>query len=398
MKLLLIIPTFYPATLYGGPIFSTLHACQALSSLENIVIKVSTTNANIVSRLKVDTNQLLAFNKFFFVKYYNETIIGKFSLSLFLNIWKDIKEADIVHVQSVFTTPTPISFFFATLFNKPILFSPRGALCSWGLNQGSRFKYLWLKTFIAPYNSKIYWHATSEQEKADIIYEFPNANVSIISNGVDTTVFDKENFLSKKDFIEKFARQLLSPSKIIVSMGRIHKKKGYDILIEAFANILSIYNDAILLIAGKDNGEKNILDRLIEERNLNNKVFFVGELLDHDKIDFLANADIFASPSHDENFGNVYLESLAAGTPIVASLNTPWQIVEEANCGKWVANTIEDTTQAMLYLLGQDRETMRLNSKKLATQYEWKNIALQFKNLYQSMITEQPPAKAGGFV
>ena len=91
MNLLLIIPTFYPATIYGGPIFSTLHACEALSALDNIEVKVSSTNANMTSKLDVETNQWLAFNKQFFVKYYNETLIGKFSLQFFLNIWKDIK-------------------------------------------------------------------------------------------------------------------------------------------------------------------------------------------------------------------------------------------------------------------------------------------------------------------
>ena len=128
-----------------------------------------------------------------------------------------------------------------------------------------------------------------------------------------------------------------------------------------------------------------MLDKLIQQLNLTNKVFFVGEILDQDKIDFLANADIFAFPSHDENFGNVYIESLAAGTPIVASLNTPWQEVEAANCGKWVPNTIEETSKAMLELLTKDRELMRFNTKAMANKYEWQNIALQFKKLFEEM-------------
>ncbi len=385
MKLLLIIPTFYPATLYGGPIFSTLYACEALTSFDNVLVKVSTTNANVTSRLKVVTNRWLSFNKFF-IKYYNETIIGKLSLPYLFTIWKDIKSSDVIHIQSVFTSYIPIALFYSSLFNKPILFSPRGALCSWGLNQGSQLKSLWLKVFIGTFTSKIHWHATSAQEKTDILHHYPNANISIIPNGINTDVFSNVNFLSKSDYSKKFTGQLLSPSKIIVSMGRLHKKKGFDILIEAFATILSLHNDAILLIAGKDGGEKNKLEKLVSEKNLTKRVFFVGELLDQDKIDFLANADLFASPSHDENFGNVYLESLASGTPIVASLNTPWQLVEETNCGKWVANTIEDTARAMLSLLDQNREFMRSNCKKLATQFEWKNIAIQFKNLYQSML------------
>ncbi len=382
MNILLIIPSFYPATVYGGPIFSTLHACEALSVFDNIEVKVSTTNANMSSRLEVKTNHWLAFNRHFYVKYYNETLIGKFSLSLYLNIWKDIKQADVVHIQGIFNTPIPISLLVATLFKKPILLSPRGSFCSWGLNQGNRFKSLWINLLIKTFISKITWHATCQQEKNDILRIFPHAKVCIIPNGIDIKSFSNVNYLSKENYTQKFTKQILSPSKIIISMGRLHKKKGFDILISAFLTILNTYNDAILLIAGKDAGEKIILDKLIQQLNLTNKVFFVGEILDQDKIDFLANADIFASPSHDENFGNVYIESLAAGTPIVASLNTPWQEVETANCGKWVANTIEDTSKAMLELLAKDRDLMRLNSKAMANKYEWLNIAVQFKKIF----------------
>jgi glycosyltransferase involved in cell wall biosynthesis len=385
MNILLIIPSFYPATVYGGPIFSTLHACEALSVLNNMVVNVSTTNANMDSRLVVKTNQWLTFNKQFFVKYYNETVIGKFSFSFYLNIWKDIKSADVIHVQGIFSTPTPISLLFATLFKKPTLLSPRGSFCDWGLNQGSRFKSLWTKLFIFPFNSSIYWHATCQQEKDDIQKQFPDARVFIIPNGIDIKAFSYVNFLSKEAYLQKYTEQTITPSKIIVSMGRLHKVKGFDILIKAFITVLNIYTDVVLLIAGKDVGEKQALDALIKEHNLSKNVFFVGEISGQDKVDFLANADLFVLPSHTENFGNVYIESLAAGTPIVASTNTPWREVEAANCGKWVANTIKDTSTAMLELLNQDREVMRSNAKALANKFDWETIALQFKNLFEEI-------------
>jgi glycosyltransferase involved in cell wall biosynthesis len=385
MKLLLIIPSFYPATVYGGPIFSTLHTCESLSELDNIEIRVSTTNANRTSKLDVEINQWISFNPHFFVKYYNETVIGKFSLPLYLNIWKDIQKTDVVHTQAIFSTPTPISLLWAKLFKKPTLLSPRGSFCDWGLNQGSLFKPLWINLLIKPFNSNIYWHATCQQEKDDILKLFPNAKVFIIPNGIDVNSFSSVNFFDKEYYAKKFTETDKSPSKIIVSMGRLHMVKGFDILINAFLIVLNTYNNAILLIAGKDVGEKDNLDKLIKENNLSSQVFFVGELSGQDKIDFLANADIFVLPSHTENFGNVYVESLAAGTPIVASKNTPWQDVEAVDCGKWVANTVKDTANAMLELLGKDRELIRVNSKEFAKKYDWKNIAAQFKELFAEM-------------
>ena len=59
--------------------------------------------------------------------------------------------------------------------------------------------------------------------------------------------------------------------------------------------------------------------------------------------------------------------------------------MEKADCGKWVANTIEDTSQAMLEMLEKDRKQMRINSKALAKKYDWKNIAVQFKELFEKI-------------
>ncbi len=164
--------------------------------------------------------------------------------------------------------------------------------------------------------------------------------------------------------------------------------KGFDILLESFSRVLQTYPDAVLLLAGKDDGEQKKLEELTQELQIEKNVFFTGPLYDEQKRDFLVNADLFVLPSHTENFGIVYAESLAAGTPIVASKKTPWSEVEESDCGKWVNNSANETTQAMVEMLGKDRELMRMNAKKLAEKYDWKNIALKFKGVFEKMVKE----------
>lgn len=381
----LIIPSFYPATIYGGPIFSTFSTCKALARLPGVDVRVSTTNTNMYSKLDVPTENWVELEAHLHVRYYNETVVDKFSLALFLNIWRDIKNADVVHIQSIFNTPTPWSLFFATLMKKPILLSPRGSLGLWCVEHGNRFKKIWLKYLIAPFAKRVIWHATAEQEKAEILSIFPKAKVQIIPNGIDYEAFQKSNVLSKQEFCEKFAGIFASPEKIVISMGRLQEKKGFDILIDAFVNVLHVIPNALLFIAGDDEGEKSNLLKQIADLDLQDHIFFIGSVSGQDKVDFFANANLFVLPSHNENFGNVYLESLAAGTPVVASTNTPWQMVEEAKCGKWVPNTSAETAVAILEMLKENTDETRSNAKVLASQYSWASIATRFLEIFKSM-------------
>jgi len=389
MKINVVIPNFYPATVYGGPIFSSLHTCKELSNLQDISLYISTTNANMDTRLDVESNKTIKFAENFYVKYYNETKINLISLSLLFNVWKDIRSSDIIHVQYMFNTTTIISLFYSFVFRKKVILSPRGSLGKWCLNQGNRFKGIWLNYLIKPFAKNITWHATSEQEKNEILAIYSDANVTIIPNGIEYDKFQNFNVMNKKEYLQKYTKHELNAEKIIISMGRIQKKKGFDILINSFSKVLDVYSDSILLIAGDDEGEQEALEKQIQQLKLENKVYFIGSILGQDKIDFLANADLFVLPSHNENFGNVYVESLAAGTPIVASTGTPWSEVEKYDCGAWVNNSVEETANAMLKVLDKDREKMRQNCKELAKKYDWSYIAKEFKNLFDKMLLEK---------
>jgi glycosyltransferase involved in cell wall biosynthesis len=387
MKINLIIPSFYPAIVYGGPIFSTLNTCKELAKLEDVDIYVSTTNANMGSRLDLKANQSIEIESGLNVKYYNETVVGKFSLALFFNVWRDIKNSDVVHVQAIFNSPVPISLFLARILSKPTLLTPRGSLGSWVMGQGSVFKRLWLWLFIRPFSNYVVWHVTAEQERLEVLHHYPSAKVEIISNGIFIDEYTKVNTISKNDYIQKFTNSTsINVNKIVISMGRLQKKKGFDILIDSFSHVIEKFPNSYLLIAGPDEGEKIDLENKILELGLQDFVYLIGSIESQDKVDFLANADIFVLPSHNENFGNVYLESLAAGTPIIASKGTPWGSIEDYNCGYWVENSIICTSTAMINLLEKDRELMKNNSVKLAQGYDWSSIAMQFYKLFTKIV------------
>ncbi len=381
MKIGVVIPSFYPAVIYGGTIFSSLNTCRQLVKKGHEIF-VSTTNTNMYDRLNVPVSTWIPMDGFF-VKYYNETKVDKFSLSLCCNVWKDIRRADIIHIQAIFNTPTPVALCYAFLFNKPVVLSPRGVLGDWIMNQGNSFKKTWLNMLIKPFANHVTWHATAQQEKEEIKMHFPKATIKIIPNGIDTSFYDITPHLSREEYIRRFTGTEIQATRVIVSMGRLHKKKGFDLLIHAFKLVREQRPDTLLFIAGQDEGEWSNLKKLSEELHLSEYVYFLGALDGDTKRDFLVHADLFALPSHNENFGNVYAEALAAGIPVVTSIHTPWLDLDEYNCGKAVKLDKELIASAISEYLNKDKPSKQ--TKAYISKFTWEAIGQEFSNLFESI-------------
>jgi glycosyltransferase involved in cell wall biosynthesis len=382
MNIHLVSPSFYPATVYGGPIFSTLHVCEELVNLGNTV-RVSTTNMNRPNRLDVEVGTWIPKSTNFYIKYYNDTIKERFSFGMFKCLGADFLHADFIHVNYIFSAPTAIALYYARKLNKPLLLSPRGSLAKWILNNGIPFKKQWLLWLVKPHANRIFWHATSVQEKEEILDLYPQAKVVIISNGLNLKEISYTT-QSRADYIEKYTGIPNQEGAVFVSMARLQKKKAFDVLIKSFSTVLQSNPSAYLIIAGQDDGEKEKLNALIHELNLTKKVFLIGQLDGTERFDFLANADVFVLPSHNENFGNVYAEALICGTPIIASTFTPWAEVIDANCGDWVPNTVEDTAAAMNKIIKQDLILMSVNAKVFSQQFAWTEVAKKFDAFYKN--------------
>lgn len=391
MKVNYISHTFYPAIEAGGPVISTYNTVKELAALD-INILVSTSNLNDSSKKMGGVpNKKITLCENVEVKYYNEYNFGRFSISFsqIANLWNDIKSSDIVHIQGVFNTISVIGLIYSNFLNKKVVISSRGSFSSWGLQKRSIFKKYWLNLFIKPFIKKSIWHVTSEEEENDIKSYFLNTNTIKIPNGISLYDYKNINLLNKSKYMKKYTGIDFEPNRIIVSMGRIHDVKGFDILISAFDILIKSFPNSVLLVAGTEGDKKEItkkkLLKQVKSLRLEKNVYFVGQLENQDKVDFLANADLFCLPSHSENFGNVYVESLASGTPIIASTNTPWSEVEKYNCGMWVKNNVSETSNAMIKVLELDSNELKENSKSYAKNFSWQNIAIKFKNIYKEI-------------
>lgn len=388
MKICMVSASFYPAIVYGGPIFSSYHAAFNLAKSDGCSVVVLTTNANDGRPLEVEVDRKVSLGNDFWCIYFAQSLKSFFPLNLLRGFFNEMRPADVIHIQAIFNFTTIIAIAISLILGKPIVLSPRGCLGDWAMSHRKIIKSLWIFLFIAPVARRVVFHVTSIQEQNEVLAMFGDVNNVVIPNGITPDEFENIQLLSKNAFAEYFCSttknfrdEAADVSSVIVSMARLHPKKGLDILISAFAKYLQGDPQAILAIAGPDDGDLSRLWDLTVSLGVSNRVYFVGMLSGSKRLEFLANADVFVLPSHNENFGNVYLESLLAGTPIVASKNTPWSLVEDYNCGRWSDNSVEAVYQSIRDVMELD-PLVSVRCQNLAAKFTWESIAKSFIDEY----------------
>jgi glycosyltransferase involved in cell wall biosynthesis len=396
----MISHSFYPAIVYGGPIYSAYYALQSVVQRDGVTVDVVTTDANGDEKLNVKTGAQLEMHPGLRITYCREKVTNYLPFVFFINAFLNIRRADLVHIQAIFNFTTPVAIFLSFVLNAPIFLSPRGCLGAWAMGRSRILKKSWLALFVKPFVANITFHVTSEQERAEVLGTFGNAKTVLIANGVSLNEFKDVPISNTRDFVSRFCGETGSDTQdiclpfdldtgvdVIVSMCRLHPKKGLDVLINAFAHRRKSVPRQLLFIAGPDDGDLARLRKIVQSAGLEEVVFFSGMLSVEKRLEFLANADVFVLPSHNENFGNVYLESLAAGTPVVASIFTPWQQVEEHHCGKWVSNDFASVASAIEEVLRLDG-AVAARCKQLANQFSWDEIGGQFVAEYSKALEE----------
>jgi len=313
MKVLYPIEIFYPSN-FGGP-SNTIYWQSCELTNKQIEVHIITTDYGIdYGNVQTDIEE---FKECGYVTYYKYNRFKKF-----IGIYKKIKKVDIIHLNSLFSIFSIFSFFLIKLSNnkKRIIWSPRGELDSNAL----KFSKIKKKIVLLIYKKlakNILFHSTSFEE----------------SNLLKKT-FGKIDIIEIPNFIKAPKRLFLTKKKQILYIGRIHPIKALHKLIEAVG--LSeefIKNNFKLIIVGKfEDRHKYYYDELIElikSLNLESMVIFKGHIQGNEKEEIISESYCLVLPSESENFGNVVIEALNQGTPVIASKGTPWSILEDYDCG-----------------------------------------------------------------
>lgn len=379
MKIIHIIPTYFPAVRYGGPIKSE-HGLNKWLVKNGADVTVYATNIDGNGVLDVPLNKEVDIDG---VKVFYFPITFRpwqYSYSLHCALAKNIKNFDLMRITSVFLAASTLGAYYAKKFKKPYYISPRGSLMIETLKKKSFKKNLYLK-FIEKRNLKdAIIHFTADMEKDEYLkMGFPLKRGIIIPNGLDFDEF--KNNVPIGEFRKKYDIKI--NKKIILFLGRLSWKKGFDTLIPAFAEVVKKESDAVLVIAGGDDENyKKTIDKLIKKYNIGDKIIFTGIIDGKDKVAAYQDSNIFVLPSYSENFGNAVFEAMYFGLPVVITKNVGgFPIVLEAGAGFIIEKNEKQLAEAILKILNNNdlAKKMGQNGKKLVeTEFLWPKIAEEF--------------------
>ena len=315
MKLFFPIGAFYPSQI-GGPCNTVywhvkeLEKHQIRSTVVTSMLGIKDKNIqgnSIITSEQVDI-------------HYQKSNLSWSTINL---IYSNIKSADLIHHNGLFNIPVTISLILWAIFSsdKKLICSVRGELNPNALKFSHWKKQPTLLLYRLLYK-KILFHTTSAAEDIDVKNFFKGCKTVQIPN-LMYPAKQIENIKKKKQFL---------------FMGRIHEIKALHKFIKALA-LSKLFKDSdfIFDITGTHEDRHqdyfNQLKKMITELGLEEKVKFSGHITGNDKEIKYAESYFLILPSETENFGNVVVEALNQKTPVLASLGTPWGILEEYNCG-----------------------------------------------------------------
>ncbi len=225
----------------------------------------------------------------------------------------------------------------------------------------------------------IYWHMAerfvirdansvlftcdTEQRLAPESFRMPEWNAAVVPYGAEMPTGDPEQQ------IEAFYRVCpeCAGQRFFLYLGRIHPKKGCDLLMDAFASIARIAPDIDLVMVGPDAGMRDGLQARIAHAGLTNRVHWPGLITGDAKWGAFYASDAFVLPSHQENFGIAVAEALGCSRPVLISDQVNiWPEISGDGAGLVAPDTLEGTKSLLEQWLALDedqRREMRLRAR-----------------------------------
>ena len=278
--------------------------------------------------------------------------LGRFALVPRLRPWlrDNASRFDALIMHGIWTFPNLAVRAAALSAGKPYGVFIHGGLDPW-FNRAYPLKRI-KKSIYWPFQypvlrdaHAVFFTADLERDFAKTSFQPSQWNSVVVPYGTNEPVGDPS--AQMEAFYRRFSA--LRQRSFFLFLGRLHDKKGCDLLVEAFARVAPSVPTIDLVIAGPDQqGLQAKLTAMTHQLGVAARVHWTGSLEGDLKWGALRAAEAFVLPSHQENFGIAVAESLAAGRPVLISDQVNiWKAIQDAGVGLVEPDTLDGTEQLL---------------------------------------------------
>lgn len=294
---------------------------------------------------------------------------------------EQLRAVDGVHIHGLWEASTAVAGRSARALGKPYLLSAHGMLEPWALANKRLKKQLYaflLERGIVANATCL--HALTVAEAEQYRAFGARGPIAVIPNAVEVPTER-----SPELFLEQFPQ--LRGKRLLLYLGRLHPKKGLNLLVDAWAKLSHTCPEAHLVLAGPDaEGTAARLAAGIAAAGIEASVTFAGMLGQERKWSALAAAQAFVLPSFSEGLSMSVLEAMGAGLPVLVTRACNMPEVTTLGAGwEFEANT-RDLTKALEDFLSktpeQNRHTGSRGAELITNRYNPRHVARQMADLY----------------
>jgi glycogen(starch) synthase len=250
-----------------------------------------------------------------------------------------------------------------------------------GIPQRSRLQRWMLTRLFARVDAALFCSSYVQRDAAPFLTNIsPGAFVGVVGDGFDPDEFAEPNLAQ--------VHNLRKDQPYILAMGRLVHKKGFDLLIRAFAQIACEFPWLRLLIAG-DGEERAALERLIDELGMRERVVLVGFADRAKSIALFWGCEFFVLSSRLEPFGIVVAEAMAAHKAVLATRSGGVvALMQPGVNGLLIEVDVDALASGMRQLLldPEERRIMGERAAQLIQAHTWAAVTEQFVQVFERVM------------
>jgi glycosyltransferase involved in cell wall biosynthesis len=310
-----------------------------------------------------------------------------FSPQLWKAIGRTVGNCDIVHVHTLWTFASLAAERACVRARAPFLVMPHGMLDPYSMNRGWIKKQGYGRLLEWPLLRKArgicYTHPEEQRLASLTCGQLPLGH--IIELGAEPAPATPRAEL-RAEFLARYLN--LAGKTIVLFLGRLHPKKGLDLLIPAFEIVKRERPEAHLLLVGP--GDTEYVESIrteINKRGLTEHITLTGPLYGRDKWAVQAASDLFILPSYQENFAISVVEALRSGLPVLLSRRVNlWSDIVEAGAGRECELDVPKLAATLVSTLEDvewRRSATQAGEALLERRFNWKATAERLETIYE---------------